>query len=369
VALAGATVVDAEINLRGHEATGLRPTDVVALVVVLVSLVAVQRRRPLVAIGAVTAASLACLVDGTEDPTPLVALLFLFYTYAGVAPRAPLVRAVVAVCLPLYLAQVWRSGAWLSWGNTGALDLVGIGAALGDATRNRRAYVAEVELRAQRAEEDRDQEAARRVVQERMRIARELHDLVAHHIAVIKVQASGARHVLTDRPEMVAPSLDHISRSADEVLREIASLVGLLRTAGPTEPDRTPTSGLSSLDVMLDHLSAVGLRVTHQRTGADRGLPAVVDLAAYRIVQEALTNAHKHGDGSAYLRIGYAPDGISVRVVNPVRPGVHGASHSGFGIIGMQERAGATGGTLTAGPVDGGRFEVRAWLPAGAPAA
>jgi signal transduction histidine kinase/CheY-like chemotaxis protein len=348
--LAGATIVDAEVNPRGHQALGVRPTDVVALVVVLVSLVVVQRRRPLVAVGLVTAACLACLVDGTQQPIPVVALLFLFYTYAGVTPRAPVVRAVAAVCVPLYLVGVWRSGVWLSWGNTGGLEMVGIGAALGDATRNRRAYVAEVELRARRAEEDRDQEAARRVVQERMRIARELHDLVAHHIAVIKVQASGARHVLEDRPEMIEPSLDHIIRSADEVLREIASLVGLLRTAGPTGPDRTPTSGLAGLDAMLDHMSGAGLQVTHQQTGVDRGLPAVVDLAAYRIVQEALTNAHKHGDGSAYLRIGYAADGISVRVVNPVRPGDHGAPRDGFGITGMRRGQGPPAARSPPGP-------------------
>jgi signal transduction histidine kinase len=170
---------------------------------------------------------------------------------------------------------------------------------------------------------------------------------------------------------MVGPSLEHIRRSADEVLREIASLVGLLRTSeqpGAAAQDSAPTSGLSRLPVLLDDLAAAGLQVAHRQTGVDRGLPAVVDLAAFRIVQEALTNAHKHGDGSADLTIEYSSEAITVQVVNPVGPGPVGAS-GGFGILGMQERAGATGGSLTVELVDRSRFVVRAQLPAGTAAA
>jgi signal transduction histidine kinase len=378
--LAVATVVDATTDVFGGDGSGVRPTDVLAVVVLVVAIGGLQRRRPLAAIAAVALVGAIGVLDGHGQPIAALALLFLFYGYAAVTPRGPLLWTAAAVCAPLYLGGVVVSGGdWLS--TSGVPEMVGLGAAAGDATRNRRAYIAEVESRARRAEQSRDQEAARRVVEERMRIARELHDLVAHHIAVIKVQASGARHVLRERPEMVEPSLDHISRSADEVLREIASLVGLLRTTdepGTAAQDNAPTSGLSRLPVLLDDLASAGLRVAHRQTGVDRGLPAVVDLAAFRIVQEALTNAHKYGDGSADLRIEYSSEGISVQVTNPVRTGADGpgpvlgsvlGSGSGFGILGMQERAGATGGSLTAGLVDPGRFVVRAQLPAGTAAA
>lgn len=372
LALAVGTVVDAQNGMRGHPSPGVRPTDVMAVIVLFVSIVGLQRRRPLAAVAAVAVATAVCMVDGTVRPISGFALAFLFYRYATVAPRARVLWTVAAVCLPLYLAGVWGSGGiWLTWDNPGALDVVGLGAALGDATRNRRAYVAEVEARARRAEQSRDEEAARRVVEERMRIARELHDLVAHHIAVIKVQATGARHVLAEHPELAEPSLEHISRSADEVLREIAALVGLLRTSGGTGDTAqvaAPTSGLNRLPALLRELASAGLQVVHRETGVDRDLPAVVDLAAFRIVQEALTNAHKYGDGSAELSLDYSFEGIDVQVANRVRPG-SGGSGAGFGILGMQERAGATGGSLTAGLVAGSRFVVRAHLPARSAAA
>lgn len=367
LALAVGTVVDAQNGLRGHPSPGVRPTDAVAVAVLFVAIVRLQRRRPVAAIAAVATASAVCMVDGTVRPISSFALGFLFYRYATGAPRARVLWTVAAVCLPLYLAGVWGSGGvWLTWDNPGAIDVVGVGAAIGDATRNRRAYVAEVEARARRAEQSRDEEAARRVVAERMRIARELHDLVAHHIAVIKVQATGARHVLAEHPETAEPALEHISRSADEVLREIAALVGLLRTSG--EPgdaaqETAPTSGLNLLPALVRELASAGLQVVHRETGVNRHLPAVVDLAAFRIVQEALTNAHKYGDGSAELSIDYSLEGINVQVVNPVRTS-SGGSGTGFGILGMQERAGATGGSLTAGLVAGSRFVVRAHLPA-----
>jgi signal transduction histidine kinase len=349
----------------------LRLLSALTVVVLFVALVRLQHRRPLLAILAVALTAAAFLINGILQPVPTLALLLLFYTYATVTSRSRLAWTVAGVCSSLYLAGAFGSGGdWLSWNNVGALDWVGLGAAFGSASRNHRAYTVEVEDRARRAEESRDEEAARRVVEERMRIARELHDLVAHHIAVIKVQASGAKHVLGRRPELVEPSLDHISRSADEVLREIASLVGLLRTRDeqPAQ-DTTPTSGMSRLPVLLDDLACAGLRVVHQQTGVDRGLPAVVDLAAFRIVQEALTNAHKYGDGSAELRVEYTPQGVRVQVSNPVRPRLGGpravaGPAGGFGILGMRERATATGGSLTAGLDHPGTFVVRAQLPA-----
>ncbi|GAA2683750.1 MULTISPECIES: sensor histidine kinase [Actinosynnema] len=235
------------------------------------------------------------------------------------------------------------------------------GAGIGDSVRMRHAYVAEVTERARQAEETREQEARRRVVDERLRIARELHDVVAHHIAVISVHAGAARHVLRDRPDQVWPVLGHIRGAADAVLDEVKSVISVLRD--PNEvPSTQPTPGLDQLPALLAGLEAAGFAVRCRYDGEPRRLPALVDLAAYRIVQEALTNAHKHGDGSAELVVVREPEKIIVEVVNRVGRALPGGSS--FGLIGMGERASAAGGVLTSGRAPGGRFRVRAELPA-----
>ncbi|WFE26947.1 sensor histidine kinase [Solwaraspora sp. WMMD791] len=251
------------------------------------------------------------------------------------------------------------------WWNTEQFTTFAIvfgGAAAGDAVRMRRAYIAEVTERARQAEATREEEARRRVMDERLRIARELHDVVAHHIAVISVHAGAAGHALRDDPERVWPVLGHIRSAADTVLTELKSVISVLR-----DPDETrsaePAPGVDRLPDLLAGLASVGFAVHHRQYGTPRPLPAVVSLAAYRIVQEALTNAHRHGDGSASLDVEYTADTVRIEVVNRVvwsgsrRPG------SGFGLIGMRERAAAAHGTITTGPVAGGGFRVYAELP------
>jgi signal transduction histidine kinase len=190
--------------------------------------------------------------------------------------------------------------------------------------------------------------------------------VVAHHIAVINVQAGAATHILQRRPDQVAPVLAHIREASDSVLQEIQSVVGVLR--GADEPDSTePVPHLGRLPDLLAGLDAARFPVDFGERGAARELPAVVDLAAYRIAQEALTNAHKHGDGGARLVVEYTPSAVVVEVVNalppgPVRPG------SGYGLLGMHERAASAGGTVTADVTGDGRFRVRAVLPTGDPA-
>jgi signal transduction histidine kinase len=250
---------------------------------------------------------------------------------------------------------------WLRPDVLGLFAWVFLAAAVGDAARSHRAYVREVEERAHRAEHSREEEARRRVTEERLRIARELHDVVAHHIAVINVQAGAAAHVLKRRPDQVAPVLEHIREASDSVLKEIQSVVGVLRSAD--EHDSTePVPGLGRLPDLLASLETAGFPVRYQPRGDPRELPAVVDLAAYRIVQEALTNAHKHGHGSARLRVEYAPGGVVVEVLNEVRPGAV-APVSGYGLLGMRERAASAGGAVSVGATGDGRFRVRAVLP------
>jgi signal transduction histidine kinase len=188
--------------------------------------------------------------------------------------------------------------------------------------------------------------------------------VVAHHIAVINVQVGAAAYVLESRPEQVAPALGHIRRASDTVLREMAAVVGVLRTPDGLEVDVEPTRGLARLADLLDSLAASGLPVDLHRSGEPRELSSMIDLAAYRIIQEALTNAHKHGAGPARLELAYTADAVTIRVTNAVpRPDARPARSAGYGLTGMGERAAAAGGTLTTGPTPDGRFSVCAVLP------
>ncbi|MFI5908141.1 sensor histidine kinase [Dactylosporangium sp. NPDC051541] len=329
---------------------------------VTVAAVTARRRWPRTAIAATTAASVALTVAGHEQPILTVVLLFLFHTYAQRGGRRAVRLATAAVAALLYAAALgWADGSWWAPENLGVIAWLGLGTALGDARRSRRAYLAEAERRAERAERTRDEEARRRVAEERLRIARDLHDIVAHHIAVIKVQATGARHVLHQHPEHAGPALEHISRSSDAALRELAAVIGLLRDPDRDEP-AGPAPGLAGLPELLDAFAGTGLRVEHHAAGAARDLPAVVDVTAYRILQEALTNAHKHGSGTAKLHITYAEESVTVQITNPIAAA--GPDAPGYGLLGMRERATAVGGRLSAGPDGGRRFTVTATLPA-----
>ncbi len=368
VSLAGLALLARRVGPPHGEPLG--GLDTAGLVALLVSLVAVAFRR-LRTRTALVAAALAWVglaaAQQDREPSLMVALVLLFFTHAGRADRRTAWLTAGGFGLVFYLVGAgWTDGGWLAPENVGLLAWIGMATAVGDATRSRRAYVAEVEERARRAEQSRDEEARRRVFEERLRIARELHDVVAHHIAVIKVQATGAKHVLERRPELVAPALDHISRSSDAVLKEIASVVGLLRSpddlGGDDSPETEPTRGLARLSGLLDDMAAAGLRVGHHQAGVARELPALVDLAAFRIAQEALTNAQKYGDGTARLTVAYTADGVTLEVTNPVRPDAL-TNGWGYGIIGMRERAASTGGRLTAEPTPYGHFTVRAELP------
>ncbi|GAA3350945.1 histidine kinase [Amorphoplanes nipponensis] len=360
-------IVVVTVGGPGEQPRMLGLTDLVAGVIAF-GVVTVRRRFTRTGLVVAALAWLVAVVGQHErQPVLMVALVLLSFTHAARSDRRTAWLTAGCLAAALYLSGVlWAGGSWWAPENLGALAWIGMATAVGDATRSRRAYVAEVEERARRAEQSRDEEARRRVVEERLRIARELHDVVAHHIAVIKVQASGAKHILPHRPERVGPALDHISRSSDAVLQEIASVVGLLRGPGERDagaaPDTEPTRGLARLSALLDDLAAAGLRVDHRQLGAARELPALVDLAAFRIAQEALTNAQKYGDGTARLAVSYTADGVTLEITNPVRPDAP-ASGSGYGIVGMRERATSTGGALSAGPTPNGHFTVHAQLP------
>ena len=236
-------------------------------------------------------------------------------------------------------------------------------------------HLREVEQRAEEAERTRDEAAQRRAMEERLRIARELHDSLTHSISVISVQAGVAVHLARKRGEEVPPSLLAIQEAGADAARELRTTLSVLRS----EEDGD-TSGLGQLDSLTARTRAAGLPVTVTVTGAERALPPEVDQAAYRIVQEALTNVSRHaGQACAWVHLHYTPDAISVQIhddgtgtgaSNGTGNGTGAGprpSGPGLGLIGMRERVTALGGRLQAGPQDGGGFQVWAEFPARAP--
>jgi signal transduction histidine kinase len=230
-------------------------------------------------------------------------------------------------------------------------------------------HVLEVEQRAEEAERTRDEAARRRAMEERLRIARELHDSLTHSISVIRVQAGVAVHLARKRGEEVPPALLAIQEASADALRELRTTLSVLRSE-----DNGDGSGLGQLDSLVARARAAGLPVTLTVTGAERPLPPDVDQAVYRIVQEALTNVSRHaGQACASVHLYYTPDALSVQVDDD-GPGAGASAGAGLrpagpglGLIGMRERVTALGGRLHAGPRDGGGFQVRAEFPAQAP--
>jgi signal transduction histidine kinase len=228
-------------------------------------------------------------------------------------------------------------------------------------------HLHEVEQRAEEAERTKDEAAQRRAMEERLRIARELHDSLTHSISVIQIQAGVAAHLARKRGEDVPPALLAIQEAGADAVRELRATLGVLRSE-----ENGDGSGLGQLDHLVARARAAGLPVTVTVTGAQRPLPPDVDQAAYRIVQEALTNVSRHaGDASASVHLHYTPQTFSIQVDDDgegadtstgTRP-----SGPGLGLVGMRERVSALGGQLYAGPQDDGGFRVRAELPARVP--
>ncbi|MEU9882281.1 sensor histidine kinase [Streptomyces phaeochromogenes] len=212
-----------------------------------------------------------------------------------------------------------------------------------------------------------EEEARLRATEERLRIARELHDVIGHNISMINVQAGAALHRLKKDPAQAEEALGAIKASSRETLRELRATLGMLRRVDEQAPT-APAPGLARADELVASAKLAGLPVRIERTGAERSLPAPVDLAAYRIVQESLTNAARHsGAGRVVVRFAYGDRELTVVVEDDGRGSAARPAGSGgrSGIVGMTERARALGGELTAGPRPEGGFAVRARLPYG----
>jgi signal transduction histidine kinase len=279
--------------------------------------------------------------------------------------RTAWTAAAASAAVMVGAVAVWSSNSWLDPDKAAMLAWTALPAAVGDGLRSRRAYVAAVEERAEQAERTREQEAQQRVAAERVRIARELHDIVAHHIALINAQAGVAVHLLDQRPEQILTALENIRDTSRSALDELRVTVGLLRQSDEPVAPRDPMPGLAQVPALLASFERAGLAVSHMRRGITEPLEPAVELAAYRIVQESLTNVRKHaGADHARLCLHYDRERLTITVEDDGCAGPHhprpGAGH---GLIGMRERATTIGGTLHAGPRPEGGFTVTAELP------
>ncbi|WP_381791404.1 sensor histidine kinase [Streptomyces niveus] len=239
-----------------------------------------------------------------------------------------------------------------------------LSALLGSYVGVRRFYAAD---RAEQAARAREEEARHHVVQERMRIARELHDIVAHHLALANAQASTAAHLYRTHPDRAFEMLNSLSTTTADALRELKATVGVLRQDTETDDSLAPAPGLGQLPDLTAAYSAAGLDVRVTISGPPQLLSPGVDLAAFRIIQEALTNVTKHAaTGRADVRLSYRPHSLSLTISNETAAGTSrdGATEPsrGFGLMGMRERAQSAGGTLSAGPSPEG-FQVSCSLP------
>ncbi len=281
-------------------------------------------------------------------------------TVAAGALAASVMSVASAVLLP---------SRWTDVGDVVELAaLVGFAAAAGDASRSRRAFIAAVTERARRAEESKESEARRRVAEERLVIARDLHDVVAHQIAVINMNANVASQILAASPEHEAEQpLATIRQASRTVLADIANLLTMLRltNAGDSEQLANPL-GLAQLDALAAEFERNGLHLDLRIFGDPVPLPASTDVAAYRVVQEGLTNAHKHGaDSSALLQLEYRANALEMTITNTTRSAAHqtGAPRPGHGLTGMQERVAAVAGTVMASYGPGPVHRLTATLP------
>ncbi|WP_244256981.1 sensor histidine kinase [Kitasatospora cineracea] len=237
-------------------------------------------------------------------------------------------------------------------------------AALGGLSRLHRAVLAAERNRAEYAERTREDEARQRVAEERLRIARELHDVVAHHLALANAQANAVARLLRSKPEQAQQLVDQLTQTTSEALREMKATVGLMRQASDQSAPLEPAPGLAHVPDLIESFASAGLIVDVAVEGESRALPPGAELTAYRIIQEALTNVTKHADTDrAEVRLNYDPDRLRITVTNRGPARDIPSTAPGYGILGMRERAHSVGGILRTEPLPGGGFKVSAEVP------
>jgi signal transduction histidine kinase len=380
VALA-AVAVDT-VAIRVAVEPGARPADALAygLGVLMGALLLVRRRWPLGVLAATTVALLVYYSLGYPGVTPALPLAAALYTAAAAGElRWSLTVIAFFIGADLYVPLAHRHQAPLLLVvqvTERALGMVAL-ALLGETVRSRRLRLAAAQERLGEVQRERALETARRLTEERLRIAREVHDIVGHTIAAITIHAALADEQLDHQPAKARSALRMIRTASRAALLELRAAVGLLRAGGTVaaqgQAQPEPVVGLVQLDELVDAARGTGLRVAVTRNGDLGSLPAVVDLSAYRIVQESLTNVTKHAHATTVtVAVDRQPTELVIEVTNDGRGGAAAANGAGNGraggsggrgIGGMTERAAALGGRLETGPTPGGGFRVRATLP------
>ncbi|MFI6500238.1 histidine kinase [Nonomuraea typhae] len=344
----------------------LKPNGLDVLLPALSSVALVLRRRfPVAALLIIAVCTAIYYPYATLDGPMLVVFLVALYSAGDQGHVIPAVATGAALLLAMGLGETGevRHVDDTQFAMIGGWVVAAV--AFGGVTMNRRAYQREAEQRALDAEHTKEEEARRRETEERLRIARELHDVLGHNISMINVQAGAALHGLKKRPEDAEAALRAIKETSKETLRQLRTTLGVLRQVDEAAPT-APADSLSRLDELVQRS---GLRVNLLVEGTPAELPAPVDLAAARIIQESLANVSRHsGTDQATVAVTHESGNIVIRVEDD-GPGAAYSEGSGFGVQGMRERATALGGTLEAGPRPQGGFSVEANLPLAVPQA
>jgi signal transduction histidine kinase len=330
--------------------------------------VLVLRRRAPTATFAISGVLVLALfaVDSAAGAVAVIAPAVALYTLALSRGRIQLVGAMAAAAAAVVLADLFLAGGHgptLTLQTAAHVSLVAIPVLAAEALRNRRAYIQVLLERLELAEREREEEVDRRAQQERLRIARDLHDVLAHTLTTINVQAGVAAHLLDRDPSPARDALATIEAQSHEALEELRSILGVLRENGQAAA-LEPAPDLRSLGTLIDHARSTGLEVSFHVEGEQPAeVSGAVQLAAFRILQESLTNARRHAPGAAAeVALAYRPDRLRLAIENDVHQTANGNSNPGVGILGMRERSAALGGTLEARR-SGERFCVVAELP------
>ncbi|MFH9061346.1 sensor histidine kinase [Streptomyces coeruleorubidus] len=375
LALMGCAALGGSLTLPSAEPPDQDKTATVLTGVACLSLFK-HRTHPRTAVVVAGGCTVAAVVLGyLVTPLLLAPVMAALYWLATLTDRRTTRLYGIITTLAVILAAVFTDSMdhlSLLLRTIGPLFWLMLPLAAGNMTRLRRAYLQSVQARAEHAERTREEEARLRVTEERMRIARELHDVVAHHMALANAQAGTAAHLALTHPEQTQKILTDLTGTTSSALRELKAALGLLRQndhqddPGPGSTALEPAPGLARLPELVAACESAGLEVTVTTEGEPQPLSPGVDLTAFRIVQEALTNVTKHATAeAARVRLEYTGSRLLITVTDDGtgKPEAEAPQGRGFGVMGMRERAHSIGGHLCAGPRPQGGFEVTTALP------
>ena len=345
---------------------GARPTDPVAfaLLLAMAAPLAWRRRWPTSVVAIVSLVALVSFALGYPGGPPTIPLLVALYSVAVAGHRwwTVVVTLVFAGGGLVFRALVEAESLVSIAFNSALFVLVSL---LGDGVHSRRKLAAETRERLRLADAEREAETQRQVTEERLRIARELHDVMAHSVTTLSIQAAAALDSLDAHPQQARSMLTSMRAASRQAMQELRATVSLLREAGDSETTRHPAPRLGQLEQLVSGAEQAGLQVEVIKTGSVHALPPAVEVTAYRVVQEALTNVIRHADAAGVrVSLGYTPTRLTIQVDDD-GSGPPAVAGGGFGLEGLRERVAAIGGTFRSGPAPARGFRLRAELPTG----